>query len=365
MMTPEQIAAANAKHMQSIYGSPGMAPSAVIKKPDVDPYAGTGLEGTGGVKGQLASYISDLGYEPEFVPPQDSTGTLGINPDTGDTFLPNEPPPRPQTGNDFDTRPQVYGNPYGIQGGPQMGAGKGGYRPPMYGGGFGGPQYGNPYGGGFGRPQYGNPYGGGFGRPPMGGGKGGGRPPMYGNPYGGGFGGGFGGRMAAPGYTMRFDPSMNLGTGTFGGSFNPYIGGPRSQTPLTGGGDFVLPPGARTLTGGMMGTTNPDGTLSVGAGTMQVSPTGEPLGDMSGANITPQAGSDGLPANNMTGQLLGSGIAGVNLYNQQTGANQPTNPYSTGYGMGYQQQPNQQPNQQPMGGGKGGTQSGGGKGGAQ
>jgi hypothetical protein len=94
-----------------------------------------------------------------------------------------------------------------------------------------------------------------------------------------------------------------------------------------------LPPGVRTLTGGMMGTTNPDGTTTVGAGQL------------------PQ--SD---------QLLGSGIAGVNLYNQQAGGNQqPTNPYSTGYGMGYQQQPNQQ----PMGGGKGGTQSGGGKGGAQ
>ena len=82
----------------------------------------------------------------------------------------------------------------------------------------------------------------------------------------------------------------------------------------------------------MMATTNPDGTTTVGAGQL------------------PQ--SD---------QLLGSGIAGVNL----AGANQPTNPYSTGYGMGYQQQPNQQPNQQPMGGGKGGAQSGGGKGGAQ
>lgn len=289
MMTPEQIAAANAKYMQSIYGSPGMAPSAVTKKPDKDPYAGTGLEGTAGIKGQQVSYISDLGYEPEFVPPQDSTGALGINPDTDDTFLPNEPPPQLQTGNDFDTRPQVYGNPYGIQGGPQMGAGKGGYRPPMYGGGFGGPQYGNPYGGGFGRPQYGNPYGGGFGRPPMGGGKGGGRPPMYGNPYGGGFGGGFGrppmgggfgGRMAAPGF--------NTATGTFDGG-QPVSG-------IADAGEPIMNPGG--------------------------------IGSFSGAN-------------------------------------QPTNPYSTGYGMGYQQQPNQQPNQQPMGGGKGGTQSGGGKGGAQ
>jgi len=350
MMTAQQMAEMQAGGYG--YG----APSAVIKKPDVDPYAGTGLEGTGGIKGQQASYISDLGYEPEFVPPQDSTGTLGINPDTGDTFLPNEPPPRPQTGNDFDTRPQVYGNPYGIQGGPQMGAGKGGYRPPMYGGGFGGPQYGNPYGGGFGRPQYGNPYGGGFGRPPMGGGKGGGRPPMYGNPYGGGFGGGFGGRMAAPGYTMRFDPSMNLGTGTFGGSFNPYIGGPRSQTPLTGGGDFVLPPGARTLTGGRMaapGFNTATGTFDGGQPVSGIADAGEPI-------LQGPSGLTGNPP--QSDQLLGSGIAGLNLAG---GNQQPTNPYSTGYGMGYQQQPNQQPNQQPMGGGKGGTQSGGGKGGAQ
>ena len=261
---------------------------------------------------------------PELVPPLNSTGVLGINPDTGDTFLPNEPPPQLQTGNDFDTRPQVYGNPYGIQGGPQMGAGKGGYRPPMYGGGFGGPQYGNPYGGGFGRPQYGNPYGGGFGRPPMGGGKGGYRPPMYGNPYGGGFGGGFGGPPMGGGFGPRFNnmgggfggrmaaPGFNTATGTFSG-------GQTQSDQLLGSGISGL---------GLVGGQQPPNPYVVGAGT---------------------------------------------LHNQQTGGNQqPTNPYSTGYGMGYQQQPNQQPKagsfstlQQPMGGGKGGAQSGGGKGGAQ
>ena len=291
---------------------------------------GTKTTKPAGIKGQ-----------PVFVPPQDSAGTLGINPDTGDTFLPNEPPPQfMQTGNDFDTRPQVlrpqdayladdtsfFGPSGGLGprtnnfGGPPMGGGKGGYRPPMYGGGFGGPQYGNPYGGGFGRPQYGNPYGGGFGRPPMGGGKGGGRPPMYGNPYGGGFGGGFGGRMAAPGY--------NLGTGTFGGGFNPYIGGPRSQMPLSGG------------------QTQSDQLLGSG---------------IAGVNL---AGGNQATSQVYTGEVRDS--AG-NITRPDMGASfgQPTNPYSTGYGMGYQQQPNQQPNQQPMGGGKGGTQSGGGKGGAQ
>ena len=143
-------------------------------------------------------------------------------------------------------------------------------------------------------------------------------------------GSGLGGRMAAPGF--------NTATGTFGGGFNPYIGGPRTVTNIADAGQPILQGpsslGGNPLQGGgMMGTTNPDGTLSVGAGQL------------------PQ--SD---------QLLGSGIAGLNL---AAGNQQPTNPYSTGYGMGYQQQPNQQPNQQPMGGGKGGTQSGGGKGGAQ
>ena len=262
---------------------------------------------------------------PEIVPPLDSKGGLGINPDTGETFLPDsQPPGDPPNFADLISDDAGFFGPRGGLGpridnfgGPPMGGGKGGYRPPMYGGGFGGPQYGNPYGGGFGgpqygspygggfgRPQYGNPYGGGFGRPPMGGGKGGGRPPMYGNPYGGGFGGGFGGRMAAPGF--------NTATGTFSG-------GQTQSDQLLGSGISGL---------GLVGGQQPPNPYVVGAGT---------------------------------------------LHNQQTGGNQqPTNPYSTGYGMGYQQQPNQQPKagsfstlQQPMGGGKGGAQSGGGKGGAQ
>ena len=134
--------------------------------------------------------------------------------------------------------------------------------------------------------------------------------------------------MAAPGYTMRFDPSMNLGTGTFGGGFNPYIGGPRSQMPLSGG------------------QTQSDQLLGSG---------------IAGVNL---AGGNQATSQVYTGEVRDS--AG-NITRPDMGASfgQPTNPYSTGYGMGYQQQPNQQPNQQPMGGGKGGTQSGGGKGGAQ
>ena len=249
----------------------------------------------------------------QLVKPQTATytsgGEYGEGPDAGETLATSpQLPTEMLTGNAFDTRPQVYGNPYGIQGGPPMGGGKGGYRPPMYGGGFGGPQYGSPYGGGrspfygnpygggrspfassFGRPQYGNPYGGGFGRPPMGGGKGGGRPPMYGNPYGGGFGGGFGGPPMGGGFGGRMaGPGLNEATVTFDGG-----------QPVSG-----------------------------------IADAGEPIMEAGGI------GSFG-------------------------GNQQPTNPYSTGYGMGYQQQPNQQPNQQPMGGGKGGTQSGGGKGGAQ
>jgi hypothetical protein len=337
-MTPQQRAEMVAQY-ESMYGRPGMAPSAATKKPDKDPYAGTGLEGTAGIKGQQVSYTSDLGYEPELSytsdlgyepeppanqnlqsimdslgPPRtytantgNSTGTLGINPDTGETFLPDsQPPGDPPNLDDIISDDAGFFGPRGGLGprinnfgGPPMGGGKGGYRPPMYGGGFGGPQYGNPYGGGFGRPQYGNPYGGGFGRPPMGGGKGGGRPPMYGNPYGG-------------------NPYQRTGFGRPQNRYAPLLG--------TGGGGFGTPPLGE---GGVSG-----GQLPLGGGRMAAP----------GYNLA-------------TGTFDGSGVT--------QGPQQLTNPYSTGYGMGYQQQPNQQPSQQPMGGGKGGTQSGGGKGGAQ
>jgi hypothetical protein len=323
------------------------------------------IKGNQLTKSQTANYIADAGepiptfQEPVTIADDFGTAVQGIDPSTG---MPLSTP--------SDTRPQLQyevlpyipqigqggvsggqlplgaGNPFGGGlgprfnnfGGPPMGGGKGGYRPPMYGGGFGG-MYGPPqmgpmkggrrppmYGGGFG--GFGGPFGGGFGMPPLGqGGMSGGQFPLG------------GGRMAAPGY--------NLGTGTFDGSGV-------TQGPFGLGRNYDVIQGNPLQGGGMMATTNPDGTTTVGAGQL------------------PQ--SD---------QLLGSGIAGVNLAggNQATSQvylgevrdsagnitrpdlrasfGQPTNPYSMGYGMGFQQQ-------QPMGGGKGGSGgSGGGKGGAQ
>ncbi len=396
-MTPEQIAAANAKHMQSMLGG--------LQKPDKDPYAGTGLAGTAGIKGQQLSGISDLGYEPEFVPPQElnyisdlgyepeppvnqnlqsiidslgpprtantgnSTGALGINPDTGDTFLPDSqpqigdpippgfldglisddagffggqgpgqpptfrpPPSLSPFGNSI--RPQQQFNPYGggFGGGfpprnPYGTGGIGGFfsqfgQQPSYGGGFGGQRFQppmmpqqqfNPYGGGFGGQRFQpprmpqqqfNPYGGGFGgqrfQPPR-------MPQQQFNPYGGGFGG------------QRFQPPMmpqqqfNQFGGGFGGfnqAPNPYGGRqfmnpqilPFNMQPMTGTtmrdlkfgpppsqqvrmdqpilqsgvtqGPFGLNSNSDVLVGnplqggGMMATTNPDGTTTIGAGRM-------------------------------------------------------------------------------------------------
>ena len=326
-MTPEQIAEMNRLNDQ-LYGGPDRFST---PKPPPPPQ-------TGG---------------PTPVPDDFGAGMPLSTPGGGPVgFYDNQPQPNDLfmlTGNAFDTRPQVYGSPFGGGlgprinnfGGPPMGGGKGGYRPPMYGGGFGGM----------------------YGPPPMGPMKGGRRPPMYGGGFGGGFGGPFGGGFGGGRSYMTDATGLPPGVRTLTGGMIDRQRRLASGEIIPTGADgpyIAALPGNPLQGGGMMGTTNPDGTLSVGAGTMQVSSTGEPLGDMSGANIIPRAGSDGLPANNMTGQLLGSGIAGVNLYGQQTGGNQqPTNPYSMGYGMGFQQQPNQQ----PMGGGKGG--SGGGKGGAQ
>lgn len=120
-------------------------------------------------------------------------------------------------------------SPYGF-GRPPMGAGKGGYRPPMY--------------GGFGmRPDRfrGGPMGGdvNLAGPPM-------MPPMYGQPQPFG-----GGRMAAPGYTVETativdpapEPVMESGgIGSFGGANQPtnpysmgYGMGFRQQQPMGGG----------------------------------------------------------------------------------------------------------------------------------
>ena len=440
MMTPEQIAAANAKHMQSIYGSPGMAPSAVIKKPDVDPYAGTGLAGTGGVKGQQVNYTSDLGYEPEFVPPQElsyisdlgyepeppvnqnlqsiidslgpprtantgnSTGALGINPDTGDTFLPDSqpqigdpippgfldgllpddtgffggqgpgqpptfrpPPSLSPFGNSI--RPQQQFNSYGggFGGGfpprnPYGTGGIGGFfsqlaqlspeqydmgmnrfqqfnqqfnQQPSYGGGFGGQRFQppmmpqqqfNPYGGGFGGQRFQppmmpqqqfNPYGGGFGgqrfQPPM-------MPQQQFNQFGGGFGGfnqapnPYGGRQFMNPQILPFNMQPMTGITPPQQPSDPYAASTRPLPPhmnpdgtttlsrsIVGAGQSPLGSGfGRPASdsipdyrqrgnplqgGGMMGTTNPDGTLSIGAG--QTGPQTGVQG--SGMNVAPQA----------------------------------------------------------------------------
>ena len=97
-------------------------------------------------------------------------------------------------------------------------------------------------------------------------------PPQYlSRPFGGGFGGGFGGQ--------RFQPQMMPYGRGFGGGFNPmpmtgFTRMPQPMQPVTS--TPMQPPG------GMMGTTNPDGSLSVGAGTMPQTATyiadaGEPI----------------------------------------------------------------------------------------
>jgi len=274
--------------------------------------------------------------------------------------------------------PSMYGglDPMSRFGRPPMGGGKGGYRPPMYGGGFGRP------------PMYGPPQ--------MGPIKGGPRPPMYGGGFGGGFGGpfggGFGGNFPSPYASQQYRQDVarslarsgippgfvptELQTGNSRSYINPQTGETMSipvdlsdrQRRLASGeiiptgadGPYIAAlPGNPLQGGGMMGTTNPDGTLSVGAGQLPAGDViqGNPLqggGMMATTNPdgTTTIGAGQFPSD----QLIGSGIAGVNLAG---GNQQPTNPYSMGYGMGFQQQPNQQ----PMGGGKGG--SGGGKGGAR
>lgn len=276
-MTPEQIAEMNRLNDQ-LYGGPDRLPTpkpppvTTISDPGPVP-AGFGNEGFGN-QPQVGSPIT-----------QDLRALM-------QEFNPNQAP------NPYAFQgPSMYGglDPMSRFGRPPMGGGKGGYRPPMYGGGFGGM----------------------YGPPPMGPMKGGRRPPMYGGGFGGGFGGPFGGGFGG-GFGM---PPLGQG-GMSGGQF-PMT----SAQPIASAQPIEVIEGNPLQGGGMMGTTNPDGTLSVGAGQL------------------PQ--SD---------QLLGSGIAGVNLAG---GNQQPTNPYSMGYGMGFRQQ-------QPMGGGKGGSGgSGGGKGGAR
>ena len=359
MMTAQQMA-----EMQA--GGYGVPSAVVTKKPKKDPYAGTALEGTAGIKGQQLSGISDLGYEPEFVPPQELnyisdlgyepeppnfTGALGINPDTGETFLPDSQPPIGDPSTDIippgfldglipnDTgffggqgpgqpptfRPPPSSSPFGNSIRPQQqfnpyGGGFGGGFPPRnpYGtGGIGGffSQFGQQpsYGGGFGGQRFQPPmmpqqqfnsYGGGFGgqrfQPPM-------MPQQQFNPYGGGFGG------------QRFQPPMmpqqqfnsyggggfNQAPNPFGGSFNsplrqfmnPQIL-PFNMQPMTG----TTPPQQGILQGpsgggaGRMaapGFNTATGTFGGGQEVSGIADAGEPImstgGSGSGMNVAPQA----------------------------------------------------------------------------
>ncbi len=416
-MTPEQIAAANTKHMQSMFGG--------LQKPDKDPYAGTALAGTAGVKGQQVSGISDLGYEPEFVPPQElnyisdlgyepeppvnqnlqsiidslgpprtantgnSTGALGINPDTGDTFLPNSQPqigdPIPPGFLDGLAVPDVFP--------PQMSPGQlPTYRPPPslspfgnsirpqqqfnpYGGGFGGgfpPR--NPYGtGGIGgffsqlaqlspeqydmgmnrfqqfnqqfnqQPSYGGGFGGQRFQPPM-------RPQQQFNPYGGGFGG------------QRFQPPMMPQQ-----QFNPYgggFGGQRFQPPMMPQQQFNQFGGGF---GGFNQAPNPYGGSFNSPLRQFMNPQILPFNMQPMTGITPpQQPSDqgftttlnspsSIGGGRMDQPILLSGPAGVNL----AGGNQATSQVYTGEvrdSAGNITRPDLgassgQPNQQPMGGG--------------
>jgi len=101
-------------------------------------------------------------------------------------------------------------------------------------------------------------------------------PPQYlSRPFGGGLGGGFGGGFGG----QRFQPQMMPYGRGFGGGFNPmpmtgFTPTPQPMQPVRS--TPMQPPG------GMMGTTNPEGTLSVGAGTMPQTDTyiadaGEPI----------------------------------------------------------------------------------------
>ena len=139
-------------------------------------------------------------------------------------------------------------NPYGF-GRPPMGAGKGGYRPPMYGG----------FGGGFGRPPM-------YGPPQMGPMKGSPRPPLYGlggqRPFGGG-------RMAAPGF--------NTATGTFDSGFNDaaQVRPPAVQTAtnIADAGEPIMENAGISSFGGANQPTNPY-SMGYGMGFRQQQPMG-------------------------------------------------------------------------------------------
>ena len=158
-------------------------------------------------------------------------------------------------------------SPYGF-GRPPMGAGKGGYRPPMYGG-FGvrpdrfrgGPMGGNAN---FAGPPMRPPM---YGQPQMGPMKGSPRPPMYGaveqRPFGGG-------RMAAPGY--------NLATGSFD---NAGFGPVETATMVDPAPEPVMESGGIGSFGGANQPTNPY-SMGYGMGFRQQQPMGGGKGGSAG-----------------------------------------------------------------------------------
>jgi len=210
-------------------GEPIPAP----QKPDLVPFAGTAYEGTGGPRlpqPQAATYISGGEY------PAVGGAVGGFSP-------------------------------YGF-GRPPMGAGKGGYRPPMYGG-FGvrpdrfrgGPMGGNAN---FAGPPMRPPM---YGQPQMGPMKGSPRPPMYGaveqRPFGGG-------RMAAPGY--------NLATGSFD---NAGFGPVETATMVDPAPEPVMESGGIGSFGGANQPTNPY-SMGYGMGFRQQQPMGGGKGGSAG-----------------------------------------------------------------------------------
>ena len=296
------------------------------QKPDIkNPFAGTPLEGTGGIRP-----VNDLPISTLRAVMSDDTGFFGPQPpappppETGGPFPPTiSQPPRPFGGNQFGgiggffnqlamMSPEQYNmgmdryNQFNQRFGPSMGGGYGMFNqlaqlsPEQYDMGmnrfnqfnqrFGGfppqnfapppmmpqPQF-NQYGGGFGgqrfqppmmpQPQF-NQYGGGFGGQRF-------QPPMMPQPQFNQFGGGFGGFNQAP---NPFGGSFNSPLRQFMGpqilpfNMQPMMGQPQTSTPMpppnmtpTQGQpqtSIPMPPPS----GGMIGTTNPDGTLTVGAG---------------------------------------------------------------------------------------------------
>jgi len=295
-----------------------------FQKPDIDPFAGTPLEGTGGIRGEplpIPTPTPDIFPVPE-PPPPPMTG--------GPTPPPISQPPRPFGGNQFGgigaffnqlamMSPEQYSmgmdrfGQFRQQFGPSMGGGFGMFNqlaqmtpeqysmgmdrfgqfrqqfgqmpPPM----TGGPRP-NPYGG-F---PISRPFGGGFGGQRF-------QPPFQMMPFGGGFGGGFNpyATQTMPFFQRPQQPMINRQTRLASGEI----------IPAGNGFSIAALPGNPLQGGGMMGTTNPDGTLSVGAGAMpqqggMYAPAVQPSDPNQGALFRADAGA---PMTN-TAQSGGGGV---------------------------------------------------------